>query len=98
MDEIATRQRREAARLPPFFRRPESLFGVLLQVVKGHDADLRHYVDEDADRYGWENRIRLKGVDVSVYAYQLYRALALLAERGGTDPARWRGDGFRGAR
>jgi len=30
MDEIATRQRREAARLPPFFRRPESLFGVLL--------------------------------------------------------------------
>jgi hypothetical protein len=46
-------------------------------------------VDEDADRYGWENRLRLKGVDVSVYAYRLYRALAQLAERAGTDPAPW---------
>jgi len=46
-------------------------------------------VDPDADRYGWENRIRLKGVDVSVYAYQLYRALAVLGGRGGIDPERW---------
>jgi hypothetical protein len=47
-------------------------------------------VDADADRYGWENRIRLKGVDVSTYAYQLYRALAHLAPRGGIDGAKWR--------
>jgi mannosylglycerate hydrolase MGH1-like protein len=36
-------------------------------------------VDPDADRYGWENRIRLKGIDVTVYAYRLYRLLAELA-------------------
>ena len=35
-------------------------------------------VDPDADRYGWENRIRLKGIDVTVYAYRLYRLLAAI--------------------
>lgn len=46
-------------------------------------------VDPDADRYGWENRIRLKGIDVTVYAYQLFRALADLAPRGAIDGTRW---------
>jgi hypothetical protein len=46
-------------------------------------------VDPDADRYGWENRIRLKGIDVTVYAYRLFQALAALAPRGGVDGARW---------
>ena len=41
-------------------------------------------VDADADSYGWENRIRLKGIDVTVYAYALFRALARLAIRGGS--------------
>ncbi len=36
-------------------------------------------VDPDADRFGWENRIRLKGVDVTVYAYRLFRLLAAIA-------------------
>lgn len=36
-------------------------------------------VDDAADRDEWANRIRLKGVDVTVYAYRLYRALAFLA-------------------
>jgi len=36
-------------------------------------------VDRDADRDEWANRIRLKGVDATVYAYRLYRALAYLA-------------------
>jgi len=36
-------------------------------------------VDEHADRDEWANRIRLKGVDVTVYAYRLYRALGVLA-------------------
>lgn len=35
-------------------------------------------VDPDADRYGWENRIRLKGIDVTLYAWRLF---AFLAER-----------------
>jgi hypothetical protein len=47
-------------------------------------------VDPDADRYGWENRIRLKGVDVSVYAYQLYRTLEALAPRGRIEAGPWR--------
>jgi hypothetical protein len=45
-------------------------------------------VDPDADRYGWENRLRLKGVDVTVYAYRLFRFL----ERHASDEAgrtRW---------
>ncbi len=46
-------------------------------------------VDPDADRYGWENRIRLKGVDVTVYAYRLFRVLAELAPRGGIEGGRW---------
>jgi len=33
-------------------------------------------VDPDADRYGWESRIRLKGIDVTVYAYRIFQALA----------------------
>lgn len=47
-------------------------------------------VDPDADRSEWENRIRLKGVDATVYAYRLFRALAELAPRAGTEGARWR--------
>lgn len=45
-------------------------------------------VDPDADRYGWENRLRLKGIDVTVYAWRLYRWLGEHA----ADPAaraRW---------
>ena len=40
-------------------------------------------VDPGADSYGWENRIRLKGIDVTVYAYALFSALARLAPRCG---------------
>lgn len=46
-------------------------------------------VDPDADRYGWENRIRLKGIDVTVYAYRLFQALARLGPRAGLDAGRW---------
>ncbi|MEO6443946.1 MAG: trehalase family glycosidase [Gemmatimonadaceae bacterium] len=42
-------------------------------------------VDPNADTYGWENRIRLKGIDVTVYAYALFRALARLTLRCGRD-------------
>jgi hypothetical protein len=49
-------------------------------------------VDPTADAYGWENRIRLKGIDVTVYAYALARALERLALRGGMsdDVEKWR--------
>ncbi|MEP7345253.1 MAG: hypothetical protein ABI877_08295, partial [Gemmatimonadaceae bacterium] len=49
-------------------------------------------VDPAADAYGWENRIRLKGIDVTVYAYALARALERLAERSGAadDVEKWR--------
>ncbi len=40
-------------------------------------------VDPEADRHGWEHRLRLKGIDVTVYAYRLFRLL----ERTGTDAA-----------
>ena len=47
----------------------------------------------NADRYGWENRIRLKGIDVTVYAYALVRTLEALTQRVGAKPNesnRWR--------
>jgi hypothetical protein len=57
-------------------------------------------VDARADAYGWENRIRLKGIDVTVYAYALARALERLAPRAGKpgDSARWRARADRIAR
>jgi hypothetical protein len=49
-------------------------------------------VDDQADAYGWENRIRLKGIDVTVYAYALFRCLERIAPRSGAAAAveRWR--------
>jgi len=48
-------------------------------------------VDDKADAYGWENRIRLKGIDVTVYSYALYRCLERVAARAGVpdESARW---------
>ena len=67
------------------------LYDVVDQYETGQEYMSRYQaVDPDADLYGWENRIRLKGVDVTVYAYALFRALALLAARGGIDGEPWR--------
>ncbi len=54
-------------------------------------------VDPSADAYGWENRIRLKGIDVTVYAYALARALERLAVRAGAaaDATKWADRGGR---
>ncbi len=38
-------------------------------------------VDEEADVAGWRPGLRLKGIDVTVYAHQLFRALASVARR-----------------
>ena len=38
-------------------------------------------VDEEADVAGWRPRLRLKGIDITVYAHQLFRALGAVARR-----------------
>jgi hypothetical protein len=74
-------------------REQSGMYDVVDQFETGQEYMSRYQaVDVDADRYGWENRIRLKGIDVTVYAYQLKRALALLATRLGhaTHAGTWR--------
>ncbi len=67
------------------------LYDVVDQYETGQEYMSRYQaVDADADLYGWENRLRLKGVDVSTYAFSLFRALAQLAPRAGLDAAPWR--------
>ena len=50
-------------------------------------------VDEEADVAGWRPQLRLKGIDVTVYAHQLFRALESVARRleRPRDEAGWRG-------
>jgi hypothetical protein len=69
------------------------MFDVVDQYETGQEYMSRYQaVDPGADAYGWENRIRLKGIDVTVYAYALFRALARLCDRLGDDLAcdRWK--------
>ena len=49
-------------------------------------------VDGEADVAGWRPRLRLKGIDVTVYAHQLFRALGSVARRleRPDDEAGWR--------
>ena len=76
-------------------REQSGMYDVVDQYETGQEYMSRYQaVDPDADRYGWENRIRLKGVDVTVYVYQLKRALALLATRldRASESDAWRDD------
>jgi len=67
------------------------LYDVVDQYETGQEFMSRYLaVDPDADLYGWESRIRLKGVDVTTYAYALFQALARLGSRGGIDGEKWR--------
>jgi len=74
-------------------RDPEGsgMFDVLDQYETGQEYMSRYQaVDSEADRHGWENRIRLKGIDITVYAYRLFRALeAVAATTAPSDVARW---------
>jgi len=64
------------------------LFDVVDQYETGQEYMSRYLaVDPDADRYGWENRIRLKGIDISVYGHQLFALLERLADRFGEQAA-----------
>ena len=57
------------------------LYDIVDQYETGQEYMSRYLaVDPDADRYDWVNRIRLKGVDATVYLYELKQALAEIAE------------------
>ena len=77
-------------------RDPEAsgMFTVTNHFETGQEYMSRYMaVDEEADVAGWRPRLRLKGIDVTVYAHQLFRALASVArrlERAG-DEAEWHG-------
>lgn len=64
-------------------RDPEGsgLFTVVNHYETGQEYMSRYVVvDPDSDRNEWLPRLRLKGVDVTVYTYRLRRALATVAE------------------
>lgn len=61
-------------------REQSGMIDVIDQFETGHELMSRYLaVDPQADRYGWENRLRLKGIDATVYAYALVRTLQRLA-------------------
>ena len=76
-------------------RDPEQsgMFTVVNHFETGQEYMSRYMaVDDEADVAGWRPRLRLKGIDTTVYAHQLFRALALIAGRLGRpgDEAEWR--------
>jgi len=76
------------------YRDPENsgLYDVLDQFETGQEFMSRYLaVDEMADRYDWINNIRLKGVDATVYIYNLKKTLAWIADKLGEkdDKEKW---------
>lgn len=76
-------------------RDPErsGMFTVVNHFETGQEYMSRYMaVDDEADVAGWRPRLRLKGIDVTVYAHQLFRALAVIARRlgRGGDASGWR--------
>jgi len=67
------------------------MFDIVDEHETGQECMSRYRaVDSDADRGGGENRLRLKGIDVTVYAYALFRALERYAARVHGDAAHWK--------
>ncbi|MDE2654586.1 MAG: hypothetical protein OXI71_12335 [Gemmatimonadota bacterium] len=69
-------------------RDPEEsgMFTVVNHFETGQEYMSRYMaVDDAADVSGWRPRLRLKGIDVTVYAHQLFRALCALAGRLGRE-------------
>ena len=67
---------------------------VVDQYAMGEEYMSRYQaVAPQADAYGCRNRIWLKGIDVAVYAFALFRCLARLAARAGIadSSAHWQG-------
>ena len=76
-------------------RDPEQsgMFTVVNHFETGQEYMSRYMVvDDEADVAGWRPRLRLKGIDITVYAHQLFRALAAIAGRLGRpgDENEWR--------
>ncbi len=76
-------------------RDPEGsgMFTVVNHFETGQEYMSRYMaVDAEADTRGWQPRLRLKGIDVTVYAHQLFRALAVVSRELGRegDEAEWR--------
>ena len=78
-----------------FYRRERDregldLFDLRDQYETGQEFTSRYFhADEQADRYGWEHKLRLKGVDVTTYVYHLVLLLRDLAAKAG-DAERFR--------
>ncbi|WP_419860695.1 MGH1-like glycoside hydrolase domain-containing protein [Candidatus Palauibacter sp.] len=77
-------------------RDPEAsgMFTVTNHFETGQEYMSRYMaVDGEADVAGWSPRLRLKGIDVTVYAHQLFRALGSVARRVDRpgDEAEWCG-------
>ena len=77
-------------------RDPEEsgMFTVVNHFETGQEYMSRYMaVDPEADVRGWQPRLQLKGVDVTVYAHQLFRALGTIARELGRvgDEAEWHG-------
>lgn len=73
-------------------RSGSGMIDVIDQYETGQEFMSRYLaVDLNADRYGWENRLQLKGIDATVYAYALLRALEMIAQRRAApnDSADW---------
>jgi hypothetical protein len=65
-------------------REDSGLYDVWDQFETGQEFMSRYLaVDPQADTYGWVNSIRLKGVDATVYLYELKRNLAWMAKKLG---------------
>lgn len=77
-------------------RDPESsgLYNIENHYETGQEYMHRYItIDRNADKENWGKVFRAKGVDVSVYIYELKKALAVIAERIGTrgsEAGRWR--------
>ncbi len=76
-------------------RDPEEsgMFTVVNHFETGQEYMSRYMaVDDMADVAGWRPRLRLKGIDITVYAHRLFRALAVIARRLGRtgDESGWR--------
>lgn len=62
-------------------REDSGLYDVVDQYETGQEYMSRYTsVDPMADRYGWINNIRLKGVDATVYIYNVKKMLAWIAD------------------
>lgn len=62
-------------------REDSGMYDVVNHFETGQEFMSRYQVvDPDADLRGWSDGLRLKGIDVTVYTYQLKQALARMAE------------------